>query len=62
MKARWIAALLMTLALVASSFAVAYAGGMGAPVPISLFDCYVIHNGAEHLGPDAHEPVDGQLT
>ena len=47
MKARWIAALLMTLALVASSFAVAYAGGMGAPVPISLFDCYVIHNGAD---------------
>ena len=46
MKARRILAVLMTLALVASSAAVAHAGaGSGSGLEITLFDCYVIHNG-----------------
>lgn len=46
MKTRKIPAVLMVLALVASSFAVAYAGGMGAGLSITLVNCYVIHHGA----------------
>ena len=46
MKARGIAALLMTLALVASSAVVADAGGgQGSSVNATLLDCYVIENG-----------------
>src|SRR6266850_6033585 len=48
MKSRMILAVLMTLALVTSSVAVGYAGsGGGSPITATLFDCYMIHNGAD---------------
>ena len=48
MKSRMILTVLMTLALVASSVAVGYAGsGGGSPITATLFDCYTIHNGTD---------------
>jgi len=48
MKSRMILAVLMTLALVTSLVPAGYAGtGGGSSINATLFDCYVIQNGAD---------------